>query len=124
MQEEDMLALPVWAVVGANQDPDKFGNRIYHKLKQNGYTVYAVNPRYKDIDGDPCYPDLASLPRKPDVIDMVVAPPIGKPIIAEAASLGINHIWLQPGTWDDSIQALIEQLGLRSVRGCVLVALH
>lgn len=121
MLEQDMLAKKVWAVVGANQDPDKFGNRIYHKLKRFNYKVYAVNPRYPEIDGDPCYPDLASLPEKPEVIDMVVSPAIGKATLEEAARLGIRYIWLQPGTWDDAIMAQIASLGLEAVQGCVLI---
>ncbi len=123
MNEHDMLALKVWAVVGANQDPNKFGNRIFHKLKSHGYTVFAVNPRYPSIGGIPCYPDLSSLPQKPDVIDMVVAPEVGKPFLEEAARLGIEHVWLQPGTWDESVLSLIGRLGLQAVRACVLVAL-
>lgn len=124
MLEQDMLAKKVWAVVGANQDPDKFGNRIYHKLKRHQYTVYPVNPRYREIDGDPCYPDLASLPETPEVIDMVVSPAIGMATLEEAARLGIKYFWLQPGTWNDSIMAAIARLGLEAIQGCVLVSLR
>ena len=73
MLEELMLEKKVWAVVGANQNPDKYGNMIYKKLKSKGYEVYAVNPLYDTVEGDPCYKDLSSLPKLPDVIDMVVS---------------------------------------------------
>ncbi|MBN1624851.1 MAG: CoA-binding protein, partial [Clostridia bacterium] len=62
MLEEKMLEKKTWAVVGANTDPEKYGNMIYRKLKSRGYRVYAVNPVYKEIDGDECYSNLSSLP--------------------------------------------------------------
>jgi predicted CoA-binding protein len=124
MLEEQMLEKKAWAVVGANQDPDKFGNKIYMKLKSRGYEVFAVNPGYETVDGDKCYKDLSSLPKIPDVIDMVVSPKRGKAVLEEAARLGIKDIWLQPGTYDDELMSRIDELGLRAVQACVLVALR
>ncbi len=124
MAEEIMLEKKVWAVVGANDNPEKFGYRIFKKLKSRGYRVYPVNPNYKEIEGDKCYKDLASLPEKPEVIDMVVNPRHGKGIVEEAAQLGIQNIWLQPGTYDDKLLELLKDKGLTWVQACVLVALH
>ena len=118
------LRKKIWAVVGANQDPEKFGNIIYHKLKTRGYEVYAVNPMYDSIEGDKCHKDLSSLPVLPEVINMVVSPKIGKPVIEEAANLGIKYIWLQPGTHDAQLLKQINELGLQSVQACVLIALR
>jgi len=124
MLEETMLEKNVWAVVGANINPEKYGNMIYKKLKSRGYRVYPVNPKYDTVEGDKCYRDLASLPETPDVIDMVVSPKRGKPVIEEAAQLGVNNIWLQPGTYDDELLGMIEKKGLNAVKACVLVALR
>ncbi|MHB8065587.1 MAG: CoA-binding protein [Ruminiclostridium sp.] len=124
MLEEKMLEKKIWVVVGANQDPEKFGNMIYRRLKTRGYEVYAVNPMYESIEGDKCYRDLSSLPVLPEVIDMVVSPKRGKAVIEEAAKLGIKYIWLQPGTHDAELLKQITELGLQSVQACVLVALR
>ncbi|WP_024834292.1 CoA-binding protein [Ruminiclostridium josui] len=124
MTEEQMLEKKVWAVVGANQDPEKYGNKIYKKLKNSGYEVYPVNPGYETVEGDKCYKDLSSLPKKPEVIDMVVSPKIGKSVIEEAAKLGIKNIWLQPGTYNDELLKRINELELDTVMACVLVALR
>ncbi|HEX3029774.1 MAG TPA: CoA-binding protein [Clostridia bacterium] len=123
MLEEMMLEKKVWAVVGANDNPEKYGNMIYKKLKSRGYEVYPVNPGYESIEGEKCYSDLSTLPQKPDVIDMVVSPKRGSAIIEEAARLGIKNIWLQPGTYDENLMELIEKNGLSAVKACVLVAL-
>ncbi len=122
MLEETMLEKKVWAVIGANQRQDKYGNMIYRRLKSRGYEVYAVNPVYDEVEGDKCYKDLSSLPKVPEVINMVVSPKRGKAFLEEAASLGVKYVWLQPGTYDDEIMRQIEDLGLKAVQACVLVA--
>lgn len=124
MKEEAMLEKKVWAVIGANENPDKYGNMIYKKLKAKGYKVYPVSPNYEVIDGDKCYPNLTALPEKPDVLDMVVSPKRGIAVIEEAAGLGISDIWLQPGTFNNELLELIETKGLNAVQACVLVALR
>ncbi len=120
--EEQMLAKKVWAIIGANQNSEKFGNMIYKKMKHKNYKVFAINPRYQSIDGDPCFASLTDLPEKPDVINVVVSPAIAKPFLKEAAELGIKNIWFQPGTYDESVMVLINELGLTAVQACVLVA--
>lgn len=122
MLEELMLGKKVWAVVGANQNPEKYGNMIYKKLRLRGYEVYAVNPLYDTVEGDQCYKDLKSLPKLPDVINMVVSPKRSKAFVEEAAGLGIRYIWFQPGTYDDEVLDLAMKLGLETVQSCVLVA--
>ena len=122
MLEEKMLEKKVWAVVGANQDPLKYGNMIYRKLRTRGYEVHAVNPVYETVEGDKCYKNLSELPKIPEVIDMVVSPKRGRPVLEEAARLGIRYVWLQPGTYNDEMLKQIEELGLEAVQACVLVA--
>jgi predicted CoA-binding protein len=122
--EEKMLEKKIWAVVGANEDPAKYGYKIFKKLLSSGYRVYPVNPNYESVEGHPCYKDLSSLPEKPEVIDMVVSPKRGKPILEEAASLGIQNIWFQPGTYDDDLLEFAASKGLTAVQACVLVALQ
>ena len=118
----EMLKHKKWAVIGANNNPDKYGNMIFNKLRSKGYEVYPVNPVYQEVEGETCYPDLRSLPVLPDVINMVVSPKRGEAFLREAAELGIKYIWLQPGTHNDDIMALIDELGLTALQGCVLVA--
>jgi predicted CoA-binding protein len=121
--KETMLGKKVWAVIGANDNPDKFGNIIYKRLRSEGYRVYPVNPMYTEVEGDKCYPDLSSLPEKPEVLDMVVSPKRGKAFIEEAARLGIENIWLQPGTYDQELLTMIREKGLTAIQACVLVEL-
>ncbi len=86
------------AVVGVSANPKKWGYGIYKTLKQMFRKVYAVNPRHAEIAGKKCYPDLKSLPEKPDVVITVVPPKVTEKIIRTAKDLGIRKVWMQPGS--------------------------
>ena len=116
-----MIGKKVWAVVGANTNPEKFGNKVYRRLKERGYEVYAVNPKYDSIDGDPCYKSLSELPKVPEVIDIVVSPERAVPAIEEAARLGIKYVSFQPHTYNNDVLKLANKGGMEIFAGCVLV---
>lgn len=120
--EQDLLSMKIWAVVGANSDLKKFGNRIYRRLKSLGYTVFAVNPLYREVDGDLCYARLADLPQVPDIVDFVVTPKRVLPVLEQMAERGIRYAWMQPGTVDDAVLKRASKLGLTVHQGCVLAA--
>jgi hypothetical protein len=121
MAKQDFLDSQVWAVIGATDDPERYGSKIYRHLKANGKTVLAVNPRVLTVDGDFAYPDLTSLPQKPDAVDFVIGPDHGERYIREAASLGIRRLWFQPGTWREAFAPLVAELGVEAFQGCVMV---
>ena len=121
---EELMKQKVWAVVGANHSPHKYGNMIYNKLLRHDYQVYPVNRRYDTINDNKCYPTISDLPVKPEVINMVVAPAICENYLHEAAELGIKYIWLQPGTHDEKVMDLIDKYELKAVQACILVSLR
>ncbi|MBI3054301.1 MAG: acetate--CoA ligase family protein [Betaproteobacteria bacterium] len=57
------------AVVGASNDLTRIGGQPLKLLTEYGYQgkVYPVNPKYPEIKGLKCYPDLASVPKPCDV---------------------------------------------------------
>jgi len=87
-----------FAVVGATDNPQKYGNQIVKNLKGRGYKVYPVNPKLKEIEGLNCYPSLAEIPEKVDVVDFVVPPEATEEVLKQCRELGLNRIWLQPGS--------------------------
>jgi hypothetical protein len=101
---KDLVNRRVWAVVGASQDTSKFGYKVYWSLRNAGYIVYPVNPRGGELEGALVYPTLADLPELPEVVDLVVPPPVTEQVVREAHQLGISRIWMQPGA--ESQQAI------------------
>src|SRR5262245_2295514 len=70
MQAIDRLFRPrSVAVVGASADPTKLTGRPISYLKRHGFSgqIFPINPRYRDIAGMTCYPDVGALPAPPDV---------------------------------------------------------
>lgn len=119
-----LLAAPdaVVAVVGATDNPAKYGATVYRILKRYGFTVRAVNPGRETVDGDPAYPDLASLPERPTVIDMVVPAEVGSTVVDEAVGLGYDNVWLQPGAESQELLEQLETSGLDyQVDACIMV---
>lgn len=119
---DEAIRRRVWTVVGASTSPGKWGYRVYQALRSSGYTVYPINPRATDIDGEPCYARLAALPQRPDVVNVVLPPKLGLHIVDEAAELGIPIIWFQPGSESAENAARARQLGLKTiVQACAIV---
>ncbi|MBT6884078.1 MAG: acetate--CoA ligase family protein [Rhodospirillaceae bacterium] len=63
------------AIVGASPDSNKLNGRPFHFLRRDGYAgrLYPVNPKYDEIDGVTCYPDIDALPETPDMAIIAVA---------------------------------------------------
>lgn len=121
---EKMMKLKTWAVVGATQDVEKFGYKIYKRLKDKGYNVYPISPKYDTIDGDKVYKSLGDLPEKPEVVDFVVNPKVGFKIIEQCHELGIKNVWLQPGTVSEEILEFAKNNEINVAQACVLVAIR
>ena len=120
-----MLDLKNWAVVGATDNKEKFGYKIFKVMKEAGYNVFPVNPGISKILGIKCYATLKDLPVKPDAVDFVVPPKVGEQVLRECAELGIQNVWLQPGANADSVVALAKELGLTVVSTqCVMVEIR
>jgi len=112
----------VLAVAGASRDKNKYGYKIYKALLNIGYKVYPVNPNTKEIDGNPCYPSLMSVPKKPDVVITVVPPAITEKIVEEAKELGIKKVWMQPGSESEKAIKFCKQNNIEVVARMCFVA--
>ena len=57
------------AIIGATNDLTRVGGQPIKLLGDFGYTgkIYPVNPKYAEINGLKCYPDVASLPQNCDL---------------------------------------------------------
>lgn len=57
------------ALIGVTTNPNSVSGKVLINLVSGGYrgVVYPVNPDHEAVMGIPCYPDIASLPRVPDL---------------------------------------------------------
>ncbi len=91
---QDFLAQKKIAVVGVSDKRETGCNQSYHRFKGAGYTVYGINPRLTTFEGDPCYPDLKSIPEKPDAVFILTNPKVTEQIVQQCVDLGIKHVWM------------------------------
>jgi predicted CoA-binding protein len=101
---ESFLSPKKLAIVGASRNPKKFGRQVYDALKEKGFTVYGVNPNAAYLNGDPCYPDITSLPPEVDRVYIVTPPEKTAENVRMALDKGIKNIWIQQRS--DSGEAL------------------
>ncbi len=91
---QDFLAQKKIAVVGVSDKRETGCNAGYHRFKDAGYTVYAVNPHLASFDGNPCYPDLKSIPDKVDAVFILANPRVTEQIVQQCVDLGVKHVWM------------------------------
>lgn len=108
--KEKMLQKKVWAVAGVTERKDRYGYKIWKKLKEHDYETYGINPNYEEIEGEKIYSSVKDIPTKIDVLDMVVAPKIGMNTLDEAKEAGVEYIWFQPGSFNDEIISRAKEL--------------
>jgi predicted CoA-binding protein len=83
------------AVTGVSRTPKGHGsNIVYQRLRQRGYEVFAVNPNADEVEGDPCYHDLRSIPGGVDAVVIGTKPETADATMRECADLGIKHVWM------------------------------
>lgn len=110
------------AVVGASNNPAKYGNIIVGNLSGKGYTVLPINPKESTILDLPAYPSLAAAPKPIDIVTMVTPPPVTLAVLKEVAALGLPAVWLQDGSFDDAVLEYAATAPFRTVHhACVMV---
>ena len=85
------------ALLGASDRPSSVGAVLARNLRAGGFAgrVMLVNPRHAAVDGEPCHPDVGSLPETPDLA-VVATPP-------------------------DTVPGLVAALGARGTKAAVVV---
>ena len=83
------------AVTGVSRHPENHGsNVVYKRLRARGYQVFAVNPNADEVEGDPCYHDLKSVPGGVDWVVIGTRPDAAQATMHECVELGITKVWM------------------------------
>lgn len=102
------------AVVGISAEWHRPSYFVGKYLLEHGYTMIPVNPKYTEVLGQRCYPDLASA-RAAGAIDMVdcfrKSDDIG-PLAEQAIAIGARCLWLQLGVVNETAKARARAAGL------------
>ena len=100
------------AVTGVSRTPGSHGsNAVYKRLRERGYEVFAVNPNAEEVEGDPAYHDLSSIPGGVEAVVIGTRPELADRTMHDCAELGIAHVWMHRGPGAGSVSETAAEYG-------------
>jgi uncharacterized protein len=115
LEEEILRDSHTVALVGASPDVERPSYRVFSYLRDQGYRVIPVNPRFPRILGETCYADLAAIPEKVDVVDVFRRAEDVPPVVEQAISIGARVVWMQMGVINEVAASRAREAGLQVV---------
>ena len=119
-----------YLVVGATQNKNKYGYRVFAKLLEKGKRVLPINPKYDEIEGVLCYDTIENAKLQmlnagesiDDLVVVTVVPPkVTEKVVEKAAEVGIKKVWMQPGSESKIAVEKGINLGVETVQACIVV---
>lgn len=109
----EFLAKKRIAVTGVSrQSGGQHGsNVVYQRLRDRGYDVFAVNPNAEEVEGDKCYPDLASIPGGVEAVVIGTSPEHAPGTMRQCADLGIDRVWMHRSFGKGSVSEAATEYG-------------
>lgn len=92
-QAEAFLSQKRIAVVGVSRKQGT-GNAIFKALRKRGYEVVPVNPKASEVNGEPYYSDLKSIPEGVDAAVIVTSPETSETVMHDCVEAGVSHVWM------------------------------
>jgi predicted CoA-binding protein len=111
-------------ILGASTNPNRYSYKAQLALLENGHTPVPVNPRYDQIDGIQCYPDLKSIPGDVDTITVYVKSGTIIPMTGDIIEIQPKRVIFNPGAESKAVAARLESVGIRVQNACTLVLLN
>ncbi len=107
------------AVIGITNDPVKAGYYVPKRLKEKGFEIFGVNPKYKgeEILGTAVYGSLMEIKEDIDVVLIFRPPRDVLEIAKEALSKGFKTFWMQPNTVNEDVKNDLDKRGFNVVSG-------
>lgn len=115
------------AIVGASAELNRIGGQPIRALADFGYegAIYPVNPKYQEIKGLKCYPEIASVPQPCDVALVCVPARLVPDTLRQCGTAGIGFaVVLSAGfreigekgqVLQDDLDAALSESGVRII---------
>jgi predicted CoA-binding protein len=103
------------AIVGLSDNPDRDSFMVAMYLKENGYTIVPVNPKYDEVLGEKVYPSLREIPFPVDIVDIFRRADAVPDIVEDAIAIGAKVVWMQLGIVKNAAADRAREAGLEVV---------
>jgi predicted CoA-binding protein len=112
----------IYAVVGASNDREKYGNKVFRDLKAAGYNVIPINLKEDTIEGYKAHHFLTELTIKPHIVIFTIPPKATLSVLIEMKGLNLRKAWFQPGSESEEAKDYCEKNGIANIMGkCIMV---
>ena len=105
------------AVVGISKDEEKDSFKVMKFLIDKGYTVFPVNPKYKDefIQDRKCYEGLKNIDEKIDMVEIFRKTEFVYEHTKQAIEIEAKVLWTQLNIFCNDSKKLAKSAGLEVV---------
>jgi predicted CoA-binding protein len=91
-------------------------------MRDHGYRIIPVNPRYTEVLGETCYPNLRAVPESIDIVDRFRKSEEIPSIADDAIAIGAKVLWMQLGIVNEAAADRASLAGLDVVMNrCVKI---
>lgn len=109
------------AVLGASPKPARYANQCIRLLKQHGYRITPVHPRFEEVEGLPVTHDLGAITDRVDTLTLYVGPKLLEPQADDIVRLRPARVIFNPGTESRLVQDRLSEAGIEWFEACTLV---
>ena len=105
------------AMVGASPDKIKFSYGVLRVLSETGYDMIPINPRpgLTEIRGLRVYPNLKSIGREVDMVEVFRNSDELENVAHEAIAIKAKVLWGQIGVFNEMAARIAEEAGMKVV---------
>lgn len=103
------------AVVGLSPNPERPSFRVAGAMQSHGFHIVPVQPRIREVLGEPAYENLESVPFVVDIVDVFRAPEHVPAIVESCIRLGVSRLWLQDGVIHEAAAQRARDAGITVV---------
>ncbi len=114
------------AVAGVSRSSRQAANAIFRKLRDSGYEAVPINPKASELEGERCFPDLASVPGSIDGVVVATHPDVALELVRQCEERDVGRVWFHRsfgvGSVSEDAVRQCEALGIDCiVGGCPLM---
>lgn len=82
------------AVIGASNNPSRIGGMPLAHLTRHGYqgAIYPVNPKYEEVFGLKCWPNIESVPAPLDLVVLAIGAADVTPMLKRCHAVGVRAV--------------------------------
>jgi len=112
------------AVLGASPKPARYANQCIRLLKQHGYRITPVHPRFEQIEDLAVSSSLEAIADPVDTLTLYVGPKLLEPLTEAIVALRPRRVIFNPGTESRLVQSRLDQAGIPWLEACTLVMIR